>query len=130
MPKMRGDFRHGGPNKYQIRHAEKHRLMQEARQRRASWRYCGENLSRPDWLAGDAVQIVPCSARFPCNREFYREFCKIAASGAPETVNNAAVTGLLGRIPYSTEQGIILVEQGIPTREQGISPAKIENITG
>jgi hypothetical protein len=34
------------------------------------------------------------------------------------------------QIPYSMEQGIIFVEQGIPTREQGISPAKIENITG
>jgi hypothetical protein len=68
-------------------------------------------------VAGAAVQMAPCSAWFPANREFYREFCKIAASGAPETVNNGVVTALLMRIPYSTEQGIILAEQGILARE-------------
>jgi hypothetical protein len=66
----------------------------------------------------------------PANREFYREFCKIAVSGAPETVNNGVVTGLLIRIPYSTEQGIILAEQGILAREQGILSAKTEIIVG
>jgi len=62
----------------------------------------------------------------PANREFYREFCKIAVSGAPETVNNGVVIGLLMRIPYSTEQGIIFAKQGILSQEQVISPAKTE----
>jgi hypothetical protein len=76
--------------------------------------------------------MTPRSARFPCynNREFYREFCKIAALGAPETVNNGVVTGLPMPIPYSTEQGIILAEQEILAREQGILSAGIELIAG
>jgi hypothetical protein len=69
-------------------------------------------MKRLDWVAGAAVQMAPCSAFFPANREFYREFCKIAASGAPETANNGVVTGLPMRIPYSTEQGIILAATG------------------
>jgi len=64
-------------------------------------------MKRLDLVAGAAVQIAPCSARFPANRELYRDFCKIAASGVPETVNNGGVTGRSMRIPYSTEQGII-----------------------
>ena len=78
------------------------------------------------WLAGVAVQMAPALPVFPANREFYREFCKIAASGAPETVNNGVVIGLLMRIPYSTEQGIIFAKQGILSQEQVISPAKTE----
>jgi len=36
-----------------------------------------------------AVACEPVSVcEFPANREFYREFCKIVASGGPETVNN------------------------------------------
>ena len=81
-------------------------------------------------MAGAAVQMVPCSARFTANREFYREFCKIASSGAPETIKSGVVTGLPTRIPYSVEQGIILAEQGILAREQGILSAGIEIIAG
>jgi hypothetical protein len=55
---------------------------------------------------------------------------KIAASGAPETENNGVVTGRSMRIPYSREQGIILAEQGIWAREQGILSAGIELIAG
>jgi hypothetical protein len=58
------------------------------------------------------------------------KFCKIAASGAPETVNNGVITGRSMRIPYSTEQGIILAEQGILAREQGILSAGIGIIAG
>jgi len=71
-------------------------------------------------MAGAAVQSPPALPVFPANREFYREFCKIAASGAPETVNNDVITGLPMRIPYSLEQGIILADQGILARKQGI----------
>ena len=62
----------------------------------------------------------------PANREINREFCKIAASGAPETVNNGVVIGLSMRIPYLTKQGIIFANQGILSQEQVISPAKTE----
>ena len=57
-------------------------------------------------------------------------FAKNAVSVASETVNSGAVTGLSKRIPYSTEQGIILAEQGNLAREQGILPARIEIIAG
>ena len=53
------------------------------------------------WLATQCRR-APALLIFLANREFYREFSKIAASGAPETVNNGAVTGLSMRIPYST----------------------------
>jgi hypothetical protein len=48
------------------------------------------------------------------------------ASGEAETVNNAVVTGLPLRIPYTTKQGIISAKQGILVQEQGISPANTE----
>jgi hypothetical protein len=80
-------------------------------------------------VVADTVQVEPVSAaKFPANREKNREFCKIAAQIESETANNGAVTGLSKRIPYSTEQGIIFVKQGILKREQGISPAKTEII--
>lgn len=41
-------------------------------------------------MAGAAVQMAHCSARFPANREIYN----IAALGTPETANNGVVTGL------------------------------------
>ena len=48
----------------------------------------------------DAVTFEPVStANFPANREINREFCRIAASGVQETVNNAVVTGLPVQIP-------------------------------
>jgi hypothetical protein len=52
------------------------------------------------------------------------------AFGAPETSNNGVVAGLSMQIPYATEQGIIIVKQGIPAREQGISHAKDKIIAG
>ncbi len=77
----------------------------------------------------DAVAVEPVStAKFPANREKNREFCKLVASGTPETANNGIVTELPMRIPCSTEQGIILAEQRILAREQGILSARIEII--
>ena len=70
-----------------------------------------------DCLVADAVLVEPVStAKFPANREKNREFRKIVASRAPEIRNNGLGTGLLTQIPYSTEQGIILAEQGIFAR--------------
>ena len=66
-----------------------------------------------DCVVADAVQVEPVStAEFPANREKNREFCRNGMSGASATVNNGVVIGLSTRIPYSTEQGIILAEQG------------------
>jgi hypothetical protein len=82
-----------------------------------------------EYVVADAVAVEPVSTvKFPANREKNREFCKIAASGAPETLNSSSVAGLPMQIPYSTKQGILLTEQGILTQEQGILPAKIEII--
>jgi hypothetical protein len=47
-------------------------------------------------------------------------FAKIAASGAPETLNSGAVAGFPMQIPYSKKQRIILGKQGILAQEQGI----------
>jgi hypothetical protein len=86
-------------------------------------------LQKPDWLATQCrwSHALPI---FPANREFYRKFCKIMASGAPETPISCGSAGLLKQIPYSTEQGIISAEQGILVLEQGILPGKIEIIAG
>jgi hypothetical protein len=65
---------------------------------------------------------------FPAKREKNRDFYEIGGSGAIETENNAVVTGLPARIPYSREQGIILAEHGKLAREQGFLPARIEAI--
>jgi hypothetical protein len=76
-------------------------------------------------VVADAVHIEPVSGpKFPANREKNREFCETAPSGAAETVNNAAVTGLPILIPYLMEQGIIFAKQGNLVQEQGIQLAK------
>jgi hypothetical protein len=77
------------------------------------------------WLATQC-RWSPALLGFPANREFYREFCKIVASRAPETLNSGVVAGLPMQIPYAMEQGIISAEQGILAQEQGISTAKLE----
>ena len=46
--------------------------------------------------------------------------------GTPETANNDAATGFLTQIPYPTKQGIILAEQEVLAREQGILQSEIE----
>jgi hypothetical protein len=82
-------------------------------------------------LVADAVAVEPVSTvQFPANREKNREFCKIATSGAPETLNSGAIAGLSMQIPYSTEQGIILPEQGILAEEQGILRARSDIVCG
>jgi len=68
-----------------------------------------------------ATQCSPHPALpvFPANREFYREFRKIVASGAAETPIRAHVTGLSTQFPYSTKQGIISADQGISSARTG-----------
>jgi hypothetical protein len=84
-----------------------------------------------DCVVADAVVCEPVSAaKFPANREKNREFYRNEVLVASATVNNGVVTGLSTRIPYSTEQGIILAKQGIFAREQGILSTAIETIAG
>jgi hypothetical protein len=45
------------------------------------------------------------------------------------TANNAVVTELSARIPYSAEQGNILAEHGIFARKEGILSVWIQIIT-
>jgi hypothetical protein len=80
-------------------------------------------------MVAEAVVVEPVSSPvFPANREKNREFSKIAQFRAPETANNAAVAWLPVRIPYSSEQGIILAEQGIVAPEPGFLSAGTEII--
>jgi len=46
------------------------------------------------------------------------------------TANNAVISVLSMRIPYSAKQGIILAKQRIVFAEQGILPSKIEITAG
>src|SRR6185437_4215470 len=76
-------------------------------------------------LVADAVVIEPVSApKFPANREKSREFRKISTLGALKTATNDVFAAVLMPFPYSTEQGINLVEQGnldcTPGVEQGL----------
>jgi len=49
----------------------------------------GKSLRPQERVVADAVAVEPVSTvKFPANREKNREFCKIAASGAPETPNS------------------------------------------
>ena len=84
-----------------------------------------------DCVVADAVVVEPVSTpHFPDNREKNREFCKFRASGAAMTANNAVISVLSMRIPYSAKQGIILAKQRIVFAEQGILPSKIEITAG
>ena len=71
-----------------------------------------------DCVVADAVTVEPVSTlKFPANREKNTELCKLVAFGAAETPNRAVVARLQMQIPYSMEQIIILVEQGILAQE-------------
>ena len=79
---------------------------------------------RPD-LAGWRPSAVSTLLRLfsLLTGNFTGNFAKIAALAAWETIESAVITGLPMRIPYSTELGIIFVDQGILAREQGILSA-------
>ena len=48
-----------------------------------------------DCVVADAVVVeLVSTAKFPANREKNREFCRIMASSAPETLNCGVSTGL------------------------------------
>ena len=74
----------------------------------------------------DAVAFEPVSTlKFPANREINREFHQIPALGAILKADTRANSEACSKIPYATEQGIILKEQGNLALEQGISAARI-----
>jgi hypothetical protein len=76
-------------------------------------------------VVADAVTVEPVStAKFPANREINREFCRIRPLSAILKADMRANSEACSEIPYATEQGNILEEQGIPAEEQGILPAK------
>jgi hypothetical protein len=82
-----------------------------------------------DCVVADAVQVEPVSTpKFPANREKNREFYQIRALDAILKADTRANSEACSEIPYSTEQGIILAEQGISARDQGILSARIEII--
>jgi len=82
----------------------------------------GEN---PDCVVAHAVTCEPVSpGKFPANREKNREFCRIRALDAILNADTRANSKACSKIPYATEQGNILEEQGIPAKEQRILLAK------
>jgi hypothetical protein len=82
----------------------------------------GEN---PDWMVAHAVTCEPVSTpKFPVNREKNRECCRIRPLSAIVKADTRTNSEACSEIPYATEQGNILVEQGILAEEQGPLPAK------
>jgi hypothetical protein len=81
-----------------------------------------------DCVVADAVSVEPVSdPEFPTNREKNREFFNFGPDRGLEHPMRPMISGLLRKIPYSTEQGIISAEQGILLQEQGIFSVKSEN---
>jgi hypothetical protein len=77
-------------------------------------------------LVADAVAVEPVSTpKFPANREINREFHQIGPLCKILKADTRADSKASSEIPYATEQGIILAEQGI--EEQRISLAKTES---
>jgi hypothetical protein len=72
-------------------------------------------------VVADAVAFERVSASiFPASRENNREFRQIRLLCETLKANKQADSKAFGRIPYTTEQGFALPEQGISTQEQGI----------
>jgi hypothetical protein len=72
------------------------------------------------WLADDPVLIGPvCGSKFPASREFSREFLEKRPSRTIFLANPLATPVRYIEIPYSIEQGIFWMEQGILSAEQG-----------
>ena len=84
-----------------------------------------------DCVVADAVAVEPVSTtKFSANREKNREFFNFGPDRGLEHPVRPLISGLLSKIPYAIEQGIISAEQGILALEQGILPTKSEIIIG
>ena len=71
---------------------------------------------------GGRILLQPVSnLNFPDNRENNREFLNFRPFSAILAPNRRARSAGYNKIPYATEQGINLTEQGRFRREQGIS---------
>jgi len=80
----------------------------------AAWRYPLTH----DCVVAHAVQVEPVSiAEFPANREINRDIRQIGPREPISNPNTRAKLLTCGKIPYATEQAIILEEQGIRTQE-------------
>jgi hypothetical protein len=65
-------------------------------------------------MVADAVAVEPVSTpEFPANREINREFHQIGPLCKILKADTRADSKASSEIPYATEQGIILAEQGI-----------------
>jgi hypothetical protein len=82
-------------------------------------------------LVADAVPFEPVSTpKFLANREKNREFRRNHPLGPNSRAHTLAKSKTFREIPYATEQGNILAEEGIATGEQRIFPTKIKIGTG
>src|SRR3974390_3145165 len=73
-------------------------------------------------MVADAVAVEPVSAsKFPANREINREFLGIDPLDTVWVADTSANSEGCGKIPYTTEQGIILKKQGFWTAPQGVN---------
>ena len=82
-------------------------------------------------LVADAVTYEPVSTpNFPANREINGVFHRIRALGAILKADMRANSEACSKIPYATEQGIILKEQGNLALEQGISESSPDEVVG
>lgn len=73
-----------------------------------------------EWLAEVVVSRELFSAKFPANREKYREFCHFGPYLRKIGWINGNISMGYGGIPYSKEQGIFSTDQGSFWRDQGI----------
>ena len=73
-------------------------------------------------MVGDAVAVEPVSTpKFSANREINREYFNFRPARGSEGSYRLMITQALSQIPYVTEQGIILVEQGILCRNRNFT---------
>jgi hypothetical protein len=81
-----------------------------------------------DCVVADAVVVEPVSTpEFPANREINREFRRICPLYETLKANTRAISKTFRKIPYATEQGIILAEQRIFSSGTGKFPRQIRN---
>jgi hypothetical protein len=74
-------------------------------------------------MAADAVAIEPISTtKFPANREKNREFFHFWPDSGLEHPMRPMISRAFEQIPYVTEQGILLQEQGIFSVKSEITP--------
>jgi hypothetical protein len=79
---------------------------------------------------GRSADRTSLHAKFPDNREFNREFFKFGPFSAILVYNRQANSIACRKIPYATEQGIIVAEQGNWTSDQFFEPCARRIVLG